>query len=430
MPHRLKHYTNFSRAINTHSNTIRPDNERHIGEMMVQHQHTKLLARGHGLSYSDSCVLDQGTLMDTSRLNHLLSFDPVSGLAVCQGGATFASLWQLHPDFIPPVIPGTLHATLAGGVAHDVHGKNNHQTGSLGHHIEWLDMQIGEQSIHCNRQQHSDLFYATIAGLGLTGVIKRMGLHLRRASRWVNQKTIAYTQFENLLNDMQHLGIQSDYQVAWLDLLNKPRALLTLANHTEHSASCDIKRTYRIPNIPLRLVHRSLMKQFNRIHFYQANQRIARVPLWQFNNPLDQLTHWNRLYGRHGLLQFQAVFDQNHAHTTLNQLIETMRSHQATATLAVLKYFTQKGAGLLSFVQPGFTIAIDFIHNQASRSAIDAMNQIVTALGGKVYLAKDLRLTSTQFRAMYHAHDTFQTIMADYHSPMCSDLSKRLELNR
>ena len=105
-----------------------------------------------------------------------------------------------------------------------------------------------------------------------------------------------------------------------------------------------------------------------------------------------------------------------------------INSSGATPTLAVLKYFAQKGAGLLSFVEPGFTVAIDFIHNQNAVKAIQIMNEKITAVGGKVYLGQDLFLTPKQFKTQYSNHSLFNDTLNQYQCYFQSDLSHRLNI--
>jgi decaprenylphospho-beta-D-ribofuranose 2-oxidase len=430
MQHKTQSFSNFSRAIHTRSRTARPDHEEQLQSIDLTQYPAGVLARGNGLSYGDCCVLNQGTVIDTTRLNHILSFDPESGIAVCQGSVTFADLFLIDSDFIPAIIPGTLYATIAGGLANDVHGKNNHQAGSFGHHVEWLELNINGQTHYCSQNENQTLYTASIAGLGLTGIITRMGIRLRRASRFVHSHTEKFENLDLLLARMQQTGIKHDYQVAWLDLLNKPRALLSLADHVDHSGKTNFKHTITIPKLPLRLINGRIMKTFNRMHYHQADLRAHICPLWTFNNPLDRIQHWNRLYGKRGLVQFQAVFQANDSEKIIHALLTCIHAHKATPTLAVLKYFTKAGSGLLSFATPGFTVAIDFIHNQAARNAIKQMNQCIAEWGGKVYLAKDLYLNQAQYEQMYPQHEAFRDIINQHNSPMRSDLSARLGISR
>lgn len=419
-------FSNFSRTLHIKSDAIRPAREDQLNEMMTTNR--TLLARGNGLSYSDCCVNAKATMIDTSRFNHILSFDSATGIAVCQGSVTFADLFLLHPHYIPPVIPGTLYATLAGGIANDVHGKNNPHAGTLGHHIEWVELQIGHKTLRCSPEENSDLFKITIAGLGLTGFIKQLAIRLRQASHWVTHQVIKFTNIADLITRMKDEGLEHDYQVAWLDLLNGPQALLSLADHVQnpHPLNHEVyRRAYHIPRLP-KIIYPFLMKQFNRIYYRLAPTENKTIPLWQFNNPLDNLKQWNRLYGKKGLIQFQAVFPEAEALITLDLLLAIIKEKKATPTLAVLKYFTQKGKGLLSFSEPGFSIAIDFIYNHQTCEAIRAMNQLIADRAGKIYLAKDLLLTPEQFNVMYPGHPQFCELIKPYQTLMRSQLSDRL----
>lgn len=419
--------TNFSRATSCTSLCVRPDNEKELIDYINTNQSTKLLARGAGQSYSDCCLYNEGIVIDTSRLNHLIDFDNTAQDGVCQGDVVIKDLFLFHHEFIPQVIPGTVHATIAGGIAHDVHGKNSHHAGSFGHHIQWLDLLLGNKIYHCSKEENRDLFYATIGGLGLTGIILRVAIRLKKASRFVQVENKPFDSMKSLTETMSTYGLNYDYQVAWIDLLHpEPRALLSFANHCPPFPNKE-EPIHKVVKVPFGLIKQWNMKLFNKL-YYSSKKPTEKLTLEQFNNPLDKMAHWNRLYGPKGLIQFQAVFAQQHADSTLEKLLAIIRSHQATPTLAVLKLLIRSGEGLLSFCKPGFTIAIDFVNNSNAHKAIRSMNQLITELDGRIYLAKDLLLTPEQFRSMYQNHEQFTQILKYYQSPMQSDLAKRLRI--
>lgn len=422
--------SHFSRALSSQSLCFRPENEHeiYIGKAPA-------LARGAGLSYSDSCFNTDGTVIEAQRLNHLISFDAQTGIVVCQAGATFKDLLLLSPEFIPPVLPGTLDATVGGGLAHDVHGKNNHREHSFGHHVLWCMLLIQGRSIYCSREERADLFYATIGGLGLTGVITRLAIRLKKASHTVTVNKRPIAALSSLLDQMSTEGLDYDYQVAWLDLLHKKtRGILSLANHCPITASsspefctkASLKESkYAIPKIPFSLIQKWGMKLFNHCFFHQKSTRQT-CSLEAFNNPLDKIKNWNHLYGSKGLIQFQAVFNQKDSLAIIEHLIELIQHHKAQPTLAVLKLFTHKGEGLLSFCKPGFTLAIDFKNNNCSKQAIKAMNAYITNIQGRVYLAKDLLLTPDQYQKMNEQHNRFSQTLIENQCNMKSDLATRL----
>jgi FAD/FMN-containing dehydrogenase len=421
--------TNFSRCAQAQSWCLRPETEQHLLHYLNTEPNKTLLTRGAGLSYSDCNLNEQGVIIDTKHLNHFISFDKHTGVVVCQAGITFLELLNLDKEFIPPVLPGTLHATVAGGIANDVHGKNHHREHSLGHHLLWMDILIANQVIHCSRERNCELFYATIGGLGLTGTILRLAIRLKKARNGVHAINKRVESLSSLIDEMASNGLQNDYQVAWLDLLSpQPRAILSLGNHSYN----DILNTYptnyyMLPKLPFKLIGRWNMRLFNS-YFYQYKKSEETLTLAQFNNPLDTVRHWNYLYGAKGLLQFQAVFPQETALSTIEHLMQLIKVHKATPTLAVLKLLTQTSEGLLSFCRPGFTLAIDFPNTTNAHEAIMAMNQLITKIQGAVYLAKDMLLKPEQFQIMYPQYKQFKKIVNQYKPKMESNLSKRLRI--
>lgn len=427
MQGKTRRFSNFNRSLSANSLCYRPNNEKQLVTLIEKLHSAKRLARGNGLSYSDCCLNDNHVLIDMSQFNHLLAFDESSGLLICQAGVTFMDLLTLHPDYIPPVIPGTVGATLAGAIANDVHGKNNPQAGTFGHHIEWIELLCNRRKIRCSREENSALFYATIGGLGLTGIITSLCLRMRRSSPFVEVHTEKHAHFASLLERMQHNALQCDYQAAWLDLLHQPRAIYTFAHHCQQEKALKLHKRH-VPRLPTRLIYCWNINWFNRYFYHFSSCQTTIKHLYHFNNPLDSLHNWSRLYGKQGFVQFQAVFPVFRAHEVLQSLIGLIRQHDATPTLAVLKYFTQPGVGLLSFAAPGFTLAIDFINDKKAQSAIIAMNTLITNEGGKIYLAKDHFLNMEMFQHQYPLHEKFTSIIQQLDVNTNSDLAKRLGL--
>ena len=70
------------------------------------------------------------------------------------------------------------------------------------------------------------------------------------------------------------------------------------------------------------------------------------------------------------------------------------------STVAAVKPL-RKSRGLISFPIDGYTMAVDFAYSDKLWKLLDELDGIVVQNGGRVYLAKDSRLSGEHFRQMY-----------------------------
>ena len=395
-------------------------------ETFVVQPGEKLLPYGAGRSYGDSCLNTTGILLGTSALDHFIAFDSASGLLTCEAGVTLAEIIELilPYNWFIPVTPGTKFVTLGGAIANDVHGKNHHREGTLGCHIVSLEL-LTSKGIRriCSASENPELFAATIGGLGLTGLVVSASIQLKRiASPFLSGTS---TKFENLDEFFQlNASALQDYEytVSWIDCLSAGAALGRGIFMAANQANADevqeagLKEPRRLPLAipimpPVSLVNRVTLKPFNWAYYHrQRERRVTR--LWHYNAfhyPLDAIAHWNRIYGPKGLLQYQCVVpaaDQERVSRTL--LEEISRSGQGSF-LVVFKTFGERcSPGLLSFPMEGSTLALDFpIRGPSTFALLDRLDAIVVEAGGRIYPAKDARMSSETFRHGYPRVEEF-----------------------
>jgi len=382
------------------------------------------LPYGNGRSYGDVCLNDGGALLDMRGLNRLLSFDRSTGILRCEAGVLLTDILALvvPMGWFLPVTPGTRFVTVGGAIANDVHGKNHHRTGTFGQHVLRLALRRSDQGIMlCSNTENTELFHATIAGLGLTGVILWAEIQLRPiANPAVDAETI---RFPNL-NTFFKLSSESDqnyeYTVAWIDCLahgkSLGRGLFMRGNHAapqENLPAASVK-TRSIPvEMPFPLVNAWSLQVFNSLYYRKQFAKIRRTisHYEPFFYPLDSILHWNRLYGRRGFLQYQCVVPSESAQESIRTLLEAIAAARSGSFLAVLKVFgSRTSSGLLSFPRPGATLALDF-PNQGGRTLdlLEQLDKIVASTGGAVYPAKDARMSGEHFRQYFPHWAEFQS---------------------
>ncbi|UCC48611.1 MAG: FAD-binding oxidoreductase [Gemmatimonadota bacterium] len=420
-----------------------------LGELKVPLQSSgSAIARGLGRSYGDASFNSSGCTVLTERLNRFLDFDPSTGALECEAGVTIGEILEyfIPRGFVPPVIPGTKFVTLGGALACDIHGKNHHKDGSFGRHvIDFSLLTADGELVHCSRDENVELFRATVGGMGLTGIITQLRLRLIPIED--PRVVVDYDRAKDLDRALE-LFHESDerykYSVAWIDCVGGGRrglgrSVLMRGNPATGSEAAVLRpekrRGISVPSTaPSFLLNRGSIRAFNGL-YYRKHPRQARGVLSGYESfffPLDGIRNWNRLYGRSGFFQYQAVLPYDDGRDGLVKMLELLRKSGPGAFLAVLKRF---GSGNpeapLSFPMPGYTLAADVPRRgSAVLDLLSRLDEIVIDLGGRVYLAKDARTSPGAVRAMYPHLESWLEIKSrfDPANRLGSDLARRLEL--
>jgi FAD/FMN-containing dehydrogenase len=376
-----------------------------------------LLPRGLGRSYGDSCLNDGGILLDATGLDHLIEFDRERGRLRCEGGVALADLLGLivPAGWFLPVTPGTKHVTIAGAVANDVHGKNHHRAGTFGRFVTGLELLRSDgRRLVCSPTENEALFRATIGGLGLTGLMTWVEIRLRPVpGPTIDVESVRFDDLDGFFELAGASDEGFEYTVAWVDCLARGRALgrglLLRGNHAPAGDPTPPPRLrLDVPfHAPPFLLSRWTIRAFNALYFHRqrSGSVVRRVHYDPFFYPLDAIGHWNRLYGRRGFLQYQCVVPREGGREATRELVSLVSASGEGSFLAVLKLFGDAPSpGLLSFPRPGVTLALDF-PNRAGVTGrlLDALDAVVRRHGGRLYPAKDARMSAADFQASYPA---------------------------
>lgn len=393
------------------------------------------LAHGMGRSYGDSCLNADGTLWLTQAMDHLIQFDERSGRLTCEAGVLLRDIQRLAVPrgWILPVTPGTQLVTVGGAIANDVHGKNHHILGSFGDHVQRIRLvRTDGTTLDCGPQSERGWFRATVGGLGLTGVIVEAELQLRRiASPWLDTETIPYGNLNEFfaLADSSEAGWEQT--VSWIDCLSKggSRGIFLRANPAASGPRDEPRRRkLGMPFVPpVSLVNGLTLRPFNTA-YYRLNQRKAGKGVAHyepFSYPLDNILDWNRMYGPRGFYQYQSVVPRAVGQEAVQAMLDAIAESGEGSFLAVLKTFGERQSlGMLSFPQPGVTLALDF-PNRGTRTLrlLERLDAIVREAHGRLYPAKDARMPRDLFESGYPLLNEFLS----YRDPgISSGLSRRL----
>ncbi len=374
-----------------------------------------ILPYAYGKSYGDSCLNDNGTLIDTKRLNHIVSFDRKNSILKCEAGITIDKILKLivPENYFLPVTPGTKHISIGGAIANDVHGKNHHIAGTFGCYINELELLRSDgEKIICNNEQNKEFFSATIGGMGLTGIITKAEFKLKKIqSQYIDTEYIKFDNIDEFFEINKESEANFEYTVAWIDCSFKygsnTRGIYIRGNHIDTKPDkWNSKQEMMIP-VPfeLSLINLFTINAFNTLYYNMQISKLARK-LTHYNSffyPLDCVTDWYKAYGKKGFLQYQFVIPFENGKFALSEILKVIYESGKKSFMTVLKTFGDiKSPGLMSFPRKGITLAIDFsMDGPDTFKLLDELDEIVRSVGGGLYPAKDARMKPEDFKRFY-----------------------------
>jgi len=460
VPTRRVTLTGWGRVAPTGADLAVPASDAEAAALLRSLSGRPAIARGLGRSYNNAAQSAGGVVISTSGLNRIVSLDPATGVVTAEAGVSLEQLMVagLPHGWFVPVSPGTRQVTVGGAIAADVHGKNHHSAGSFASHVASFDIIFpsdgngdgdGAGQPHTvTPQGDPELFWATAGGMGLTGFITRATIQLKRVeTSLLRVDTVKTRDVDETMAVLAEHDAKYGYTVAWSDDLTTGgrlgRSVITSGDFAAPGDLSDRQRAMRFafnprarlaaPGFfPPGLMNRHSIRLANAAWYAKA-PRLREGELQtisQFFHPLDGIKNWNRVYGPGGFRQYQYVIPFG-AEAAVRRSFEMVSANRAPSFVTVLKRMGQANAGLLSFPIAGWTLALDFpARTPGLGPLLDQLDQLVVAHGGRVYLAKDSRVSPATLAEMYPRLEEFRKLRAelDPQGALTSDLSRRLGL--
>jgi len=404
------------------------------------------LGRGCARSYGDAALNSGGLVI--GLVDRELVLDRQTGMVRVAAGVTIDQVLRecVPAGWFIPVSPGTRYVSIGGAIAANVHGKNHHADGSFGSWVRSMTMTLADgSSVQVQPDTDPDLWWATLGGMGLTGLITSAVVQMVpiETSRCLVD-TVRADNLEQLMAEMEQGDQRYRYSVAWIDLVTAGsglgRGVLTsgeFARRDQLDASADPlhyepRQLATVPRGVPNLLNRAGIRAFNELYFRAApKRRTGEVQtIARFFHPLDAVGKWNRLYGRRGFIQYQFVvpFGED---VVVRRVIERVVKVGTASFLAVLKRFGESDASLLGFPMPGWTLTLDVPASPRHLSGlVRDLDEMVLEAGGRIYLAKDAMATPSMIQACYPRIDEWRAIRdrVDPGRVWNSDLARRLGL--
>ena len=435
----------WGRTAPTRAHVVEVSDAAHVAAALLHAPARGLIARGLGRSYGDPAQNAGGDVLDITGLTGI-ALDAANGVATVAAGVSLDALMRecTPQGWWVPVTPGTRQVTVGGAIAADVHGKNHHVDGTFTAHVARMALNLPDGTL-VDVYPGDALFNATAGGMGLTGVVVEADIQLLPITTALARvDTDRFDDLDSLMAAMASGDDQYRYSVAWVDAGTRGtlgRGILIRGDHANAADIPERKRTLAfdpgtlatVPAlVPNGLLNKASITALNEAWFRKAprQRRDELQSLTAFFHPLDMARDWNRMYGPRGFLQYQFVVPDSAGHV-VQRTLEALRTIGATSFLTVLKRFGAEGPGLLSFPQPGWTLALDIPTGVPGLAPVlDRLDELVIEGGGRLYLAKDSRMTPRTLELTYPRLAQFRALRAeiDPNRRLNSDLARRLDL--
>ena len=422
---------------------------------LPEHKRRGVIARGMGRSYGDPAQNGGGLVVDMTPLNRIHSIDPDTGIVDVDGGVTLDQLMKaaLPYGLWVPVLPGTRQVTIGGAIGPDIHGKNHHSAGSFGDHVLSMELLVADgRVLHLEPTgETAELFWATVGGMGLTGIILRARIQMTftETAYFIADTDRTDTLDETIALHSDGSEVNYTYSSAWFDAISAPPktgrstisrgSLATLDQLKELAPKLakdplkfNAPQLMTVPDIfPSWTMNKLSLMAIGEAYYFMGKPARNQVQnLTQFYQPLDLIGEWNRGYGKAGFLQYQFVVPTDAVEPFKDIIYDIQASGHYTA-LNVFKLFGEGNQAPLSYPMKGWNVCVDFPIRPGLNEFLDRLDDQVMQFGGRLYLAKESRTSAEKFHAMYPGMAGWLKTRRDIDPTgvFASDMSRRLELN-
>nr|WP_245719910.1 FAD-binding oxidoreductase [Nocardia uniformis] len=419
-------------------------------ESKPAHLRRGVIARGLGRSYGDNAQNAGGLVVDMTALNKIHRIDAATRLVDVDGGVNLDQLMKAALPFglWVPVLPGTRQVTIGGAIGSDIHGKNHHSAGSFGNHVRSMELLTADGTVqHITPRKNAKLFWATVGGCGLTGIILRATIEMTptETAYFIADGDVTPTLDDTIAFHSDGSEDKYEYSSAWFDAISPEPKLGRAAISRGNLAKLDQlptklqkdplrfngKTFFTLPDVfPNGLANKYTFGPIGEVWYRKSGTYRGKVQnLTQFYHPLDMLGEWNRGYGSNGFLQYQFVVPPESVDEFKRIIVDIQRSG-FYSFLNVFKLFGAGNQAPLSFPMPGWNICVDFPIKAGLNEFVTDLDRRVLEFGGRLYTGKDSRTTAETFHKMYPRIDDWIKVRrnVDPTGVFMSDMARRLEL--
>jgi decaprenylphospho-beta-D-ribofuranose 2-oxidase len=419
----------------------RPDRRRMLEAALTNRP---LIARGGGYSYAPASFGAGSLVVDMTRFDRVLRFEPAERLVEVEAGIRLEQLLALTVPrgLILPVQPGYPAITVGGCVASNVHGKNPGREGAFRHSVVDLTLchpRLG--TLRVDRGSEPELFELTCGGYGLTGVILAATLRLEPLGGW--RASVERVPIESLADGLAVVSERSakaSFAYTWHGAPGRRfgHGVVYVGDVVDGPLPREavVPRYLRVTAasralLPVagwgRATSRALGAGF--LALERARPRRSETPLFDALFPFARRGEYMRLYGRQGVAEYQALVPHAEAGAFLGALERAVLAERPPIVMGSLKLFRGERR-YVRFEADGVCVTLDLVRSREGLSFMERLDRMTLDAGGLPHIVKDSRLPREVVERSFPGYEEFRQRRRAYDPDVRfrSSLSARLGL--
>ena len=401
------------------------------------------IARGGGVSYVAASFGSDVVSQSMGAFDRIVAFDDDAGRMTVEAGARIGDVqrFALERGWYLAVSPGHPAATIGGCIAADVHGKNPARDGTFRAVVERFEILVaGGETIVASESENADLFAATFAGFGLTGLVTRATLRLARPPTALIVRRVPVANLADaarVLRDAANAPVLYGWHEGTPTAFGRGVIRIGLASdvvrrHANAVPSSAHDLPARIEPWPFSAWNRAGIAFANawlRARWCRAGE--SPLPLASALFPLNDARTYFAAFGKRGMSEAQWLIPHARFDAFATALGERVARDRPRIALIASKLFAGTASGL-SFDGDGVALAIQVPapDDVKQRAFLDALGEMAIAHGGRANLIKSSTLDATAARAAIRDFDAARARLAAFNpgSRRASELSRRISL--
>jgi len=403
------------------------------------------IARGAGYSSAAASLGVSTTIIDMSRFDRILWFNPAERRIAVEAGMTIGDLFRItaRNGLWLPVQPGYPAITVGGCIAANVHGKNSATSGTFEACVEDILLfhpKHGE--VRIDRTNHYSLFKLTCGGYGLTGIILSAVLRLEPLpGTAVAMERHFVSGCVEALKSVRSLAANGKSTYTWHDAAPVSQTFgrgivyagSFVSGDSDILGPMDYRRMTALSRcrFPFSIWSGVRTRAMNSAYRWseKLQPRATEIPLFKWLYPFAKCPYFFYLFGRQGFCESQVLIPNDRCEGFLQDLQRHIVGKKAPAVCVSLKAFKGTQA-LLRFDGDGIAVTLFLVRSKEAQEFLQTLDTLTAFWHGIPNVIKDSRLSSSTIRACYPEYTIFREQLHK-HDPsrlFQSELSQRLDL--